>query len=250
MSNWLLLRGLVREKRQWGPFLDIFQKSMKDSKIHCLDLPGIGSEIQRNSPTMVGGITDDLRTRWLEIEKVPGPCYLMSISLGSMIAMDWCARYPQDFKGVVLVNSSAKNLSLAWERLNWKILPALLKAATQQDGFQRERGIIKLTSNMQKDIDSLAKEWAGYVTNRSRIRKTALCQIRAAMSFKCPEKLPIAGLVLSSLRDRFTSSRCSEAIAAHFGIPLCVHPEAGHDLPLDDPKWVTEQIKLFVKLLK
>jgi len=247
--NFLLIRGLVREKRQWGPFIDVLQKKFPKAQIHCLDLPGIGTEIKGQSPVTARGIAEDIRKRWLEVEKRSGPNYLLSISLGSMIAMEWSGLYPDDFKALVLINSSARNLSYPWERMNWKIIPALLKSVTQKDPVQREKGIIKLTTRLQKDGDALAQRWASYVNNPARIRVTALRQLRAAIRFACPEKLPVPALVLSSLQDRFTSPRCSQALAKHLGLPLCVHPEAGHDLPLDDPEWVSEQIRLFVKLL-
>ena len=247
--NWLLLRGLIRDKRHWGSFLDKFQESFPDAKLICLDFPGIGTESTRLSPITVAGITDDLRARWLETKKNAGPSYLLSISLGSMVGLDWCARYPEDFKGIVIINSSAKNLSLPWERLNWKIIPALLTSAAQKDPIQREKGIIKLTTHMQKDIDTLAHKWGTFEEDRPKLRATALRQLKAATRFICPTKIAVPGLVLSSLRDRFTSSNCSQALARHLGWQLCAHPLAGHDLPLDDPEWVSEQTSLFAKLL-
>mgnify|MGYP003949335389 CR=1 FL=1 len=42
--NWLFLRGLTREQRHWGPFRDVFARDYPGAKVHCLDLPGTGTE--------------------------------------------------------------------------------------------------------------------------------------------------------------------------------------------------------------
>jgi hypothetical protein len=38
-------------------------------------------------------------------------------------------------------------------------------------------------------------------------------------------------------------SRCSHAIARGWHCALALHPHAGHDLPLDAPQWVLEQVQ-------
>jgi hypothetical protein len=36
---------------------------------------------------------------------------------------------------------------------------------------------------------------------------------------------------------------CSREIAHRWGCPLAVHPQAGHDLPLDDGPWVLATVR-------
>jgi predicted alpha/beta hydrolase family esterase len=50
--------------------------------------------------------------------------------------------------------------------------------------------------------------------------------------------------VLASRDDKMVSPKCSEDIARYYNANLIEHPSAGHDLTLDDPSWVTEQILL------
>jgi hypothetical protein len=52
-------------------------------------------------------------------------------------------------------------------------------------------------------------------------------------------------LVLSSLHDRLVHVSCSDKIAAHLGAKHERHPLAGHDLPLDDPLWLTDRLRDF-----
>ncbi|MCM2279857.1 MAG: alpha/beta hydrolase, partial [Oligoflexia bacterium] len=63
--NWLLLRGLAREQTHWGVFPSRLQSAFPGSRIRFLDLPGTGTEFNRDSPLTVGAIAADLRERWL-----------------------------------------------------------------------------------------------------------------------------------------------------------------------------------------
>ena len=52
-------------------------------------------------------------------------------------------------------------------------------------------------------------------------------------------------LLLNGAGDRLVDPRCSDRIAAAFGLPLHRHPRAGHDLPLDAPDWVAAEVAAF-----
>ncbi|MES3014699.1 MAG: alpha/beta hydrolase, partial [Pseudomonadota bacterium] len=49
-------------------------------------------------------------------------------------------------------------------------------------------------------------------------------------------------LVLASLRDALVDVRCSTGLAQRWHADIALHPDAGHDLPLDDAAWVAEQV--------
>jgi hypothetical protein len=40
----------------------------------------------------------------------------------------------------------------------------------------------------------------------------------------------------------------SERIARKLRLPLAEHPDGGHDLPVDDPHWVADQLAAFEHL--
>ena len=67
--NWLLLRGLVREQRHWGTFPALLAEGTR-SRVLTLDLPGVGTERGRKSPTTIPGIVDDIRARFLALRAV------------------------------------------------------------------------------------------------------------------------------------------------------------------------------------
>lgn len=248
--NWLLLRGLTREQRHWNDFPQVLQGSMSGSQVFCLDLPGVGTEIHRSSPTSVAQMTDDIRSRWIPFKQQhSGPWNILGISLGGMITMDWCARYAGDFQRAVIINSSAANLSLPWQRMKWNIMPQLIPLAMLKDPAERERVILNLTTGMVKDHDihAIAQHWASFAGDRVRLSRTFARQIIAATLFKAPPALHLPSLVLSSLSDGFTDPSCSRRIAERFGSHLECHPDAGHELALDDPHWIAAKVSAWVK---
>src|SRR5262245_31258005 len=119
--NFLLMRGLVREQRHWGSFPDLLRERWPKASLVFLDLPGTGTEHQRESPTTLAAITHDMRSRFREVRAAhEGPFTVLGVSLGGMVALDWCARWPSDFQRAVVINTSAGDLSRVWERLDWK----------------------------------------------------------------------------------------------------------------------------------
>jgi alpha-beta hydrolase superfamily lysophospholipase len=241
--NFLLMRGLIREQRHWTDFPVLLEQRYPGSQIMMLDLPGTGTEHRRDCPATLADITADLRARFAAAGGTHGaPFVVIAISLGGMIALEWCARWPSDFSHAVVINTSAGDLSRLWERLDWKNYGTVFKSATTSDVEQRERAIIDMTIN-RKDFDreALVKRWAEYARERPVSRATLLSQMTAAARSKLSaSKVPT--LVLASKADRLVRSVCSERIAEKLSAPIFLHESAGHDLPFDDSPWVVERI--------
>ena len=249
--NFVLLRGLVRQASHWGDFVPLLQEKPWCGRVVCLDLPGAGSRRESESPLEISQYTDTLRKAEAFVtEGGNGPWGLMGISLGGMIAMDWCARFPQDFAHLFLINSSARGLCTPWERLCLtSIVPlAISLLGHHRNPEKREWGILKMACNLRQIDSKLVKRMARLQKDSPISRKTCLRQMMAASRFKIPESKSIATplLVLSSKKDRLVSSTCSSKIARHFSAPLEEHPQAGHDLPLDDPHWVLDRVGEFM----
>ena len=241
--RWLLLRGLAREKRHWGAFPARFQAAL-GAPVTCLDLAGMGTEAHVEVPTSIAGITDHLRARWLDTGE--GPAGIFAVSLGGMILMDWCTRYPSDFARAVLVCSSAGNLSPFHHRLRPVHLPTVASAIVDGDATRRERKILSMVTNLQGDLDGLARTWGGYAEEVQPRRAAFVRQLYAASRFRAPASLPLPTLALGTRGDRFVDPRCTERLAAHFDLPVRWHDTAGHDLPADAPEWVMAQVSEWV----
>ena len=241
--NWLLLKGLARERRSWGRFPLVLEAAIPGSRTHLLDLPGMGTERGR-APSSVAGIVEDLRVRWAPI--APGePWSILGVSLGGMVVTDWVTRHPADFGHVVIINSSAGNLSPFHHRLRLARLPKLVGSVTKRDPVAKQMDILDLTSNGHRGDREIAEAWARNALDAPMNMKAVLFQIYAASRFRAPERLPIPSLVLTSRGDRFTDPRCSERLSKRYGSAYHAHDHAGHDLPLDAPEWIAERVKEF-----
>ena len=146
---------------------------------------------------------------------------------------------------LVLVNSSFGWLSPWYRRLRIQSLPLLLSAVASPAGVTRESLILKLVSNrdpLSSDIVQRNTE----IGNRHPVSlRTVSAQIKAAARYRPGEgitQVRPGGLVLCSENDRMVDCRCSHRIAEYFNYPLRTHPEAGHDLPLDDPEWTVKEV--------
>lgn len=242
-TNWLILRGLAREQRHWGPFVDIFEAKVPGARVHTLDLPGVGTECQRDSPTTVAGIVGDLRRRLQPLrEQHEGGWGLLGVSLGGMVTMKWGELHPEDFARLVIINSSAGDLNGPLQRLNARILPDMVRAMVDPDPVERERRILGFTSALIEDREIVARQAARFAEDAPIRRRNALKQLLAAATFKAPRSIEVPALVLGAGGDAMVDPRCAWQLARHLRAPLHVHPTAGHELPLDDPEWVARQV--------
>ena len=118
-------------------------------------------------------------------------------------------------------------------------LPRLLWSSSRA----RERAILDVTSNRTADDNEpVAAAWAGWFDEVRPKRSNVLRQLFAASRSTCPAQVAPPVLVLTSRADRLVSWRCSERLAAALGAELRVHDAGGHDLSLDAPEWICEQL--------
>lgn len=244
MTTWVLLRGLTRETAHWNGFDERLATALGTG--HCvltLDLPGNGTLHQVRSPDRVAGMTSACRAE-LGRRGLAAPYVLVAMSLGGMVALDWAAGAPREVAGCVLINTSLRGLSPFWQRLqprNYLTLAGLM--APGRTPLQREQAVLAMTSNQPAGQGDTAAGWAAVARQRPVTRSNALRQLLAAARYRAPSPAPpVAALLLASARDRLVSVQCSRRIAAAWGWPLRLHPDAGHDLPLDDPVWVEQQV--------
>ena len=246
MSTWLLLRGLMRERRHWGDFPAQLGQAMPGARVLTIDLPGNGEHYLGTSPSTVAGMADFARER-LRAAGHAGPVNLLALSLGAMVAVEWSARYPHEVARCVLINTSMRPFSAFHERLRWQNYPSLLKLALRGGAERQEATILRLTSRLHGGDRALLARWAGFQRERPVSRANALRQLLAAARYRAPEAPPaLPLLVLASRADALVDVRCSQRLAAAWGAQIALHTDAGHDLPLDDGPWVADQVARWV----
>ena len=97
----------------------------------------------------------------------------------------------------------------------------------------------------------MINDWVSVRAQRPVRPLNALRQLLAAARYRAPAQAPdVPMLLLASTNDRLVDSRCSQALARAWHCPLAMHPDAGHDLPLDDADWVASQIRHWLASLE
>lgn len=247
MIHWVLIRGLGRQQGHWRIFPELL-KNQIGGKIHFIDLPGFGQNTHLKAPLSIAECSNFLHSSLEKIKNDPdyiaGPCVLIAVSLGGMVAMDWVNRYPNDFQHFITINTSAGNLSPLFDRLRPEGFKTLLHLFLRGGNVRyREESILKLTTSLSEISDPLIHEWVEIDHRHPLTRGAFLRQLFAAATFKIPDNLPIHPLILCSAKDRLVHPNCSIKLAEALKQPVAIHPTAGHDLPLDDPSWIIQQIK-------
>jgi len=243
MTTWVLLRGLTREAGHWGCFAhELAARLGPAHEVVALDLPGNGQlnghRSPANVPAMARAAREEAARRGLQ-----GPLVLVAMSLGAMVALEWSASAPDELAGCVLINTSLRGLSPFWHRLrpgNWLRLLHIASAASK--GY-REWQVLRMTSSAPARHAHVARRWEELARRHPVSAGNALRQLWAASRCEPPTRKPdVPLLVLASAGDALVSPQCSQRLAAHWQLPLRTHPDAGHDLPLDDPAWVIDEV--------
>jgi pimeloyl-ACP methyl ester carboxylesterase len=249
VSTWILLRGLTRESRHWGEFPEHLKLECGAAKVLSIDLPGNGRLYGWDSPLRVADMAQSCRRQLLERGVAP-PYFVLAMSLGAMVAVDWAMRHPTEIAGCVLINTSLRPFSPFYHRLQpgsyWPLANLLLRGG---DAEYRERTILRLTSSLPPAPAILAA-WAGYARQCPVSSRNALRQLLAAVRYQAPAARPAPPLlILSGAHDRLVDPRCSRRLAAQWATSFAEHPTAGHDLPLDDGPWVARQVGGWLRML-
>lgn len=243
----VLLRGLVREQRHWGGFPEVLRSHLPDDKIILFDFAGNGKRNIEISALTIADMVDDVRSYVLK-NTGEQPVYIVALSLGAMVAIEWMNRYPQDCAGAVLISTSLRGLNPFYRRLLPSNYLSVLKSFVFSESVrQKEIRILNLVSNIvANDVskkEAVIDRWVKYATQNPVSGSNSLRQLLAAMRFKVPTSRPeIPMLVLYSKADHMVSPACSVTLANHWDLPLEKHQTAGHDIPLDDACWVAEKI--------
>lgn len=244
IHHWLFLRGLSREQAHWGEFARGCREKL-GWQCHFLDLPGFGDQHTLNSPLTITAIRQQVAERFGgEHTK---PMGIVALSLGGMVALDWLAAEPQRFHAAVLINSSSR-LSPWYQRLQVSQLRHVAKALLSTTPVDQERAILNMVSNRDwgsgaKQDNPVLEQWLNIRHCHPITKTNTLRQLFAASRFRPPATLPLSPLFITSYGDRMVSWKCSAELAKHYGGQLIAHPDAGHDLPLDDPGWLIDCLR-------
>lgn len=244
MTTWVLLRGLMREQRHWGEFPEIFQAAMAGQDLVMLDFPGNGNLHATASLASVDAMAGHCREHLKQSGYAP-PYRVLALSLGAMVAVAWAKAHPEEIDKLVLINTSLAPHNPFYHRLRPKNYLALFRCLLNGTVAQREALILRITSHQTdaghaKDI---LEKWLSYARQYPITRGNILRQLVAAMRYRAPDAAPcMPVLFLLGGQDSLVNPQCSLSLAKKWACAIRVHPDAGHDLPLDDGVWVAQKI--------
>jgi pimeloyl-ACP methyl ester carboxylesterase len=126
-----------------------------------------------------------------------------------------------------------------------RLLRLFRAGATDRD---IETAILEMTARCVADPVAVIGQWLQWRRENPVSRRNALVQLVAAARYRAPRRSPIKRvLLLAGAADTLVDARCSLRLAAQWDTAVVVHPEAGHDLPLDDAAWVLARITCWLE---
>ncbi|WP_049781058.1 alpha/beta fold hydrolase [Hahella chejuensis] len=239
----ILLRGWMRDGRHWEGFDTLLQDAINenglDVRVQTLDIPGNGVRNTETTPATIAGMISSLRERW----EMRRPLVLVGLSMGGMLATQWTYDHPEEVAGLALINASMRPYGAPWNRLRLRVWPKVVQGVGVT-AARREKLIMQLTlSPLLRTRDRL-RLWTGWSRGRPVRTVNGLRQLTAAARFSCPfDFAPHRPcLIVCSLGDKLVDPKCSIAMAQAWQTRCVTHPTAGHDLPVEDPHWLRQQL--------
>lgn len=240
-KRWILLRGLARGRGHWGSFAHKMQEHFPNDEFELLDLKGNGERCHEESPTSVAEFVKDLRAH-SKFVKEGKPFNILAVSLGAMITVEWMREYPHEVQRAVLVCTSSSGFSPFYDRYQLRNYLPSMRLAVETNPEKWEREILGMVTNSHERREAEIGAMIEYSKQNPMQVKNILRQLVAASRYRFPKEAPGDIKIIGSHGDRLVSPRCSLRIAEGWGLKPVMHSWSGHDIPVDDPKWLIEHL--------
>ncbi|MGI2000495.1 alpha/beta fold hydrolase [Shewanella frigidimarina] len=253
MTTLVLLRGLMRDSRHWYGFDQ--RLAQQAVNVISVDLPGNGLLVNQPSP---GKMQDYCVAVWQQIDDVllkqsmlPSQVkvVLVGLSMGGMLALTMAAQCRSRVKHVVLINSSAANLSPWYKRFQYlglmRSLMAVLARAlrvslsNQVDNDKShwlEATVLDFTSRHLGQSIEVINAWSLLRLQCHTSFINGLRQLYASARFHSPILNDIPVSVIVANQDKLAHPKCSEQLAVFYQTQLHKIDDCGHDASLDQPQ--------------
>jgi pimeloyl-ACP methyl ester carboxylesterase len=231
-----LINGLAQNARHWNPhLLDALCGRDWVDDVTTMDLPGAGVMSGYRSPTRIPEYVSLMRQFYHRELATDGPRMLVALSLGGMVAGEWCAQYPNDFQKLVLINTSFGQLAASHKRLQPAAWITFAKVFFGRNRLAREQRTLDLVSNHPDRRQAILHHWVEARRAHPMTQANAIRQLYAAKSYTAPSRLPADTVVVCSRHDRLCHYTASERIAEHYRVKLVVDPTPtiGHAFHVD-----------------
>src|SRR5262245_49361996 len=113
-----LINGIGQNAQHWNPqLLESLRTRDWVNDVVGFDLPGTGRLSHEPSPTQIPEYAPVMRRFYVQELATDGPRMLVALSLGGMVASEWCHQFPGDFQKLILVNTSFAKFTPFYKRL-------------------------------------------------------------------------------------------------------------------------------------
>jgi pimeloyl-ACP methyl ester carboxylesterase len=245
--NWLLIGPMARECGLWGEasghLVQHLRSVQPEANLYELDLPGTGQLHRERSPSAVLGLVEHLRTRVQEAG-LQGPFGLIASSWAASIGTEWTRQYGEEVGALVLISPGMRPFTQVFRAVRWHLWPTVLALVLgRRSPLGRERRLWNTHTQLHRASGPQMQAWR---TSRKRYpvrARNGLAHALAVWRYETSRRRPHRQvLLLAGKGDDWLDWRVSAAISRAWGAALRVHPEAGHDLLLDDPQWVARSL--------
>ncbi|MDA9793036.1 alpha/beta hydrolase [Bacteriovoracaceae bacterium] len=244
-TNVWILRGLIRENAHSQFFFDRLKKEYPHINFHGLEVHGNGKYYREDSPTSIEKMVEQVRADYLKINECQKDSdnFLVAISLGGMIGVEWMTKNPEDFNKAIIMNSSLKGYSPIFKRMLPINFPNYAKLLLTTSPKEKEEIIYSMIISDKKRHTYLIEHWTEIRKKRPVSFSNTVRQILAGAVYTPPKVAPKTPVVIAvGLGDSFVDPICSINIAKSWQLPLVTHPTGGHDITNDQPEWVIKLI--------
>ncbi|MCL1094296.1 alpha/beta fold hydrolase [Shewanella kaireitica] len=239
--KWILVRGLMRDKRHWHDFIESLSAEVMAFNVDVVAMDSLGNGVfsHEKSPLTITTYARAL------LEQLEGnDNNIIGLSMGGMIAIEMARLSPDKVSKVVVINTSAANLSPWFRRFNIYAVIDAYRTRNRDSGLDwSEATALKISSEHLGANLAIAKKWTK-LRQENRVRlHNAVRQLWACACFKCCDSLQQPIFVFSGVLDKLVSPDCSQSIADHYRCQLIEFDNAGHDISLDSSAALIEQLK-------
>ena len=209
-KNILLIRGLTQEAEHGPEFLHELQKKMKGYNIETLDIPGNGQHFRLKSFTSIKKNVLFLRDQWKKRISYPSENIVIGISLGGMIALEWSTLCPEDWKHVILVNTSHGALSPLHKRIRLTNIFSVIKILLARSVKRQQEIIFSMNVHNKYLKDPTLHLWTKMASLRPVKTSNTIRQLIAAILFrKISAKTVVPTHLICSRSDKLVHYKCS-----------------------------------------
>jgi pimeloyl-ACP methyl ester carboxylesterase len=238
-----LVLGIAREPKHWKSAIEVLQQTFPAFEIIALKNPGTSVHCKMNVPLSIEAQVEFLKKQY---DTVKGDTnYFVGWSMGGMIVSLWAKLYPKDINGMTLITTSFGSLTrLPLYRLRPLIIPSILTAIFSK-GMKREEMMYATICNNETNKQALLPEWLAIQAEHPITGVNILRQVVACVRFvgtSLIQQHPV--LIIGAPNDKLVNNKCSTSIAKMWKKAKYIeHPTAGHDVFLDEPQWVSIEMK-------